>query len=136
MRRVFADTSYFIALIVPDDVCHSRAVALSAEPMQMVTSAWVMTELAAYLSAPVNRPLFTRTLAALRGSKLVDFIPATQELFDRAAELYAARPDKSWSLVDCMSFLIMEREQLTDALSADRHFVQAGFKAVLIDDGN
>jgi uncharacterized protein len=133
MKQVFADTSYFIAIIVPDDVCHGRAMALSEEPLRLVTSAWVMAELAAYLSAPVNRPLFTKVLAALRGSALVKFIPATQELFDRAVDLYAARADKAWSLVDCTSFLIMQQESLVDALSSDHHFIQAGFKLLLTD---
>jgi uncharacterized protein len=133
MRRVFADTSYFIALIAPDDVAHKRASDLAEEPLHIVTSAWAMTELAAYLSAPGNRPLFSKVLTALRSSPLVDFVPATQELFDRAAELYDARPDKAWSLADCTSFLIMERQNLTDALTTDHHFIQAGFNALLAD---
>jgi len=91
-----------------------------------------MTELAAYLSAPDNRPLFNRLLARLRTSPVVEFIPASQELFDRAAELYADRADKSWSLVDCISFHVMESEEITDALTTDHHFIQAGFKSLLL----
>jgi predicted nucleic acid-binding protein len=133
MNRVFADTSYFIAIIVPDDAGHAFAAAFSKESLHLVTSAWVMTELAAYLSAPDNRELFNNVLSALRNSNLVTFMPVTQELFDRAADLYAARGDKSWSLVDCTSFLIMQRENLSDALTSDHHFVQAGFNALLIN---
>ena len=132
MRRVFADTSYFIAVIVPDDVAHARAQALANEQFRLVTTAWIMTELAAYLSAPDNRALFNRLLARLRTSPVVEFIPASQELFDRGTELYAARADKSWSLVDCISFHVMESEGITDALTTDHHFIQAGFKSLLL----
>jgi len=52
-------------------------------------------------------------------------------LFDRGCELYISRSDKEWSLTDCISFVVMRREELTDALTADRHFEQAGFSALL-----
>jgi uncharacterized protein len=131
MKRVFADTSYFIAVIVPNDVAHHKAQAMEDEPLRLVTSAWVMIELAAYLSSPDNRALFNNVLARVRGNPDVDFIPATEEMFDRGAELYASRSDKAWSLVDCISFSIMQREGLTDALTADHHFTQAGFNTLL-----
>jgi hypothetical protein len=131
MTRVFADTSYFIALIAPNDVAHRRALAFANQSHRLVTTAFVMTELAAYLSAPANRPLFNRLLASVRSNSAIDFVPATQHLFDQAAALYAARPDKSWSLVDCTSFVVMQQQALTDALATDHHFTQAGFSALL-----
>lgn len=134
MKRAFADTSYFIAVIIPNDVAHPRAQALAKQRMRLVTTTWVMSELAAYLASPVNRPLFSRVLATIRSSPSVDYLPVTQEQFDHGAELYAARSDKEWSLVDCISFIIMKREALTDALTTDRHFVQAGFNALLVGD--
>ncbi len=134
MKRVFADTSYFIALIAPNDAAHQRASALSGQPMRLVVTAWVMTELAAFLSAPANRGLFSTLLASLRASAEVEFVDASAELFDRGAALYAARPDKAWSLVDCISFVVMNERSLTDALTTDHHFVQAGFNAMLTDD--
>ncbi len=54
------------------------------------------------------------------------------ELVDSAVQLYRTRPDKSWSLTDCLSFLVMERRQLTQALTTDRHFEQAGLKALML----
>lgn len=90
-----------------------------------------MSELAAYLSATANRPLFNSLLLQLQSSSAVDFIDANQELFDRGAELYADRPDKQWSLVDCISFIVMQRDGISEALSTDHHFTQAGFTALL-----
>jgi len=131
MNRVFADTSYFIAVIVPNDVAHWRAQALAGQSLHLITTAWIMGELPAYLSLPPNRALFNGLLTSLRANPGVDFVPATQELFDRGAELYAARTDKAWSLVDCISFVVMQREGASEALTADRHFGQAGFTVLL-----
>jgi hypothetical protein len=58
-------------------------------------------------------------------------MPSSNELFAAGVELYATRPDKEWSLTDCISFVVMEREGLTDALTGDRHFEQSGFKVLL-----
>src|SRR5207249_247751 len=115
---------------------HERAKALSGEPMLLLTTAWVMSELAAYLADPPNRPLFTTLLKGVRESPVVEFVTATADLFDAGAELYAQRPDKAWSLVDCISFILMQREGLTEALTGDRHFEQAGYKALLLESGN
>jgi uncharacterized protein len=58
-------------------------------------------------------------------------VPPNQELFDEGIHLFAERPDKEWSLTDCISFIIMREYDLTDALTADHHFEQAGFRILL-----
>lgn len=58
-------------------------------------------------------------------------IPDSEELFQRGLSLYEARTDKGWSLTDCISFLVMSDENLTDALTGDHHFEQAGFTKLL-----
>ena len=68
---------------------------------------------------------------ALRNDPTVKIVPSSNELFAAGVELYATRSDKEWSLTDCISFVVMEREGLTDALTGDRHFEQAGFKVLL-----
>jgi predicted nucleic acid-binding protein len=57
--------------------------------------------------------------------------PITTKLFHRALDLYEARMDKEWGLVDCLSFLVMSDRGLTEALTSDEHFEQAGFIALL-----
>lgn len=63
----------------------------------------------------------------------IEVVPFQPELNDSAFELYHARPDKTWSLTDCLSFVVMDRRQLTEALTTDRHFEQASLKALMLD---
>jgi predicted nucleic acid-binding protein len=67
----------------------------------------------------------------MRASPRVRIIPLDSRLLNRGLERMAARPGKDWSLTDCISFVVMENENITEALTADRHFEQAGFTALL-----
>ena len=60
----------------------------------------------------------------------VGFSPAHEPWFARGKELYGDRPDKSWSLTDCISFVVMTERGISDALTGDHHFVQARFRAL------
>ena len=132
MSGVFADTSYFIALLNPRDVSHARAIDLTkTRPDSMYTTAWVLTELANFLSRSGDRARFVTTLAALRGDGRTFIVPPGEELFEAGVEYYARRPDKDWSLSDCISFLVMSEHGITLAWTADHHFEQAGFTALL-----
>ncbi len=132
MRTVFADTFYFLALLNERD----RAYALAADASRdftgrQVTTAWVLTEVADAMSARRNRAEFLGLLDDLRRNPRVTIVPPTQKLFDRGVEFYAERSDKDWSLTDCISFVVMRDMDITEALTGDRHFEQAGFKALL-----
>jgi predicted nucleic acid-binding protein len=59
--------------------------------------------------------------------------PVNDSLLQQALDLYRARPDKDWSLTDCLSFVLMKQQGMTEALSADIHFRQAGFTALLLE---
>ena len=110
----------------------SKAVRLGTqETRPIVTTAWVLTEVADAMSSPANRPAFLRLLETLKSSQDVKIIPTTVELFDRGVQLYAERADKEWWLTDCISFVVMADGGLADALTGDHHFEQAGFKALL-----
>ena len=132
MKPLFADTFYFLALLHVDDEAHSRAMGFSetrSEPL--LTTTWVLTEVADALAMPGMRGSFTRLLTALRSDPACVIVPATQTLFDQGVELYAERPDKDWSLTDCISFVVMRHQGVTQALTGDHHFEQAGFRALL-----
>jgi predicted nucleic acid-binding protein len=132
MNAVFADTFYFLALLNPKDAAHKRAVsaALTLDG-KLVTTAWILTELGDALCAPVNRSLFMATLVDLERNPQVEILDADFVLFDAGVQRFAERPDKNWSLTDCISFTAMEARGITDALTADHHYEQAGFVALL-----
>jgi len=132
MTPRFADAFYYLALISPDDARHTEAAELSESlGGSIVTTAWVLTEVADALSAAAHRGNFLRLLRALREDSDTEVIPPSPELFERGLDLYAQRPDKDWSLTDCVSFVVMRQYGITEALSGDHHFEQAGFTILL-----
>jgi uncharacterized protein len=136
MKAVFGDTVYFLALVNPADQLHRRALAMNREhPMPLVTTEWVLTEVGDALSQPPHRTRFSRLLELLRRQADVEVVPASSALFQRGCALHAQRPDKEWSLTDCISFLVMEERELTEALTSDHHFEQAGFSVLLKPEG-
>lgn len=134
MSVVFADAFYFYALLNPRDAAHARASAFSCSYRgRLVTTTWVLTELADGLCAPSDRVSFVRLLDDFAGDPLNYLFAPSLEIFRAGTDLFRARPDKSWSLTDCVSFVVMQRMGITDALTGDRHFVQAGFHALLAE---
>lgn len=87
-------------------------------------------ELADALSAPEARSPAVAFLNAVRADPLFDVVGYVSTVYQAGFDLFASRPDKTWSLTDCISFGVMTERGLSEALSADHHFEQAGFKAV------
>ena len=132
MTAVFADTFYFLALTNPRDQAHGDAVAWTQGfSGKMLTTSWVLTEFADAMSDPRNRMEFVSTLRDLQANPQMQIVEPDPQLFDAGVRLYGSRPDKGWSLTDCISFVVMQREGITDALTGDHHFEQAGFVALL-----
>lgn len=134
MKVVFADTFYWAALINPEDSAHQRAVTISRDlaPEKIVTTDEVLSELLAFFSSarPTVRAEAARPVADLIVNPDVLVIPQSRESFLLGLELYRARPDKGYSLVDCISTQTMRREGIADALTNDKHFEQEGFRAL------
>ncbi len=132
MTRVFADTYFYLAILSPSDSAHERAIELSMElRASTVTTAWVLAEVADALARQSDRQRFISLFDRLRANSNVTIVPATVDHFSRGVELYRQRPDKDWSLTDCISFETMNELGLTDALTGDHHFEQAGFHILL-----
>jgi predicted nucleic acid-binding protein len=132
MADTFADTFYFIALLNPADEGHVRARTItSALRSPLVTTVWVLAEVANTLRRRETRRLFLTLLAALRSDSTATIVGPDQRWLDAGLELYSARLDKDWSLTDCISFAIMKDRGISEALTGDHHFEQAGFKALL-----
>jgi len=131
MKTWFADTFYFLVILNPTDAAHHRALDVTRGlRVRIFTTTWVLTEVADAM-APKNRQRFSALLRLLQSNPASQLIPASQGLFDRGVELYENRPDKGWSLTDCISFVVMQDRGITDALTGDHHFEQAGFRAML-----
>ncbi len=132
MRSVFADAYFYLALLNPRDAAHRSARDLeSAFQGRIVTTHWVLVEVADALSRPRDRAKVQHLLAALGADPRVRIVPADRVTFELGVQLFYSRPDKSWSLTDCLSFIIMEQMAMTEAFTADSHFEQAGFFALL-----
>lgn len=136
-RALFLDTAYIYALFNMRDQWHERAAEweekIAAENRPLLTTELVLTEIADGLSSLKFRRNAVGIIKALQQSSLVEIVPASSELFAKALTLYEQRPDKSWGLTDCASFVVMTENDLTDALTTDEHFRQAGFKALLLN---
>ncbi len=133
--EVFLDAAYAIALAAPSDQLHSRAVALAekleADRSRLVTTQAVVLEIGNALSKRRHRAAAVQLISSLDADPSVEIIPMSSHLFAAAFDLFRKRPDKEWGLIDCLSFLVMEARGITDALTADEHFEQAGFRALL-----
>jgi predicted nucleic acid-binding protein len=132
MTPRFADAFYYLAIVNPRDQAHQRVkdrATLWLGPV--VTTAWVLTEVGDALAAPGLRPVFHDLIAELWADEETEIVPASDDLFRRGVALFARRPDKGWSLTDCISFVVMQERGLTEALTGDHHFEQAGFLALL-----
>ena len=133
MKEVFADAWFYIALLDADDQGHARAAAwLRSFDGAIVTTRWVLVESANSLAAPALRKAMADFLTRIESNPGVRIIGDSDGLYVRGLALYKARPDKAWSLTDCISFVVMGDEGLTEALTGDRHFEQAGFAALLV----
>lgn len=135
MSAIFADTGYWIALAVANDPLHGRAVELTRmyAAAGIVTTEMVLVEWLNALASPMRgrRNAVILQCLALRDRRDVTVVQQSGALFAQALDLYIRRVDKAWSITDCASFLVMRGRRISAALTHDRHFEQAGFRALL-----
>ncbi|MGH9946556.1 MAG: type II toxin-antitoxin system VapC family toxin [Pyrinomonadaceae bacterium] len=134
MNQVFVDTSGWLAIVVASDQYHSEAVLhyerFRTEETKLITHEGVLIEVGNMLSPSRSRSVAVELRTKIIASSRIELAALTNELIDDAWDLYSKRADKDWSIVDCMSFLVMERRGIVEALT-DRHFEQAGFTKLL-----
>jgi hypothetical protein len=97
----------------------------------LTTTDFVLVEVANSLSAPAFRSQTIALIDGLRALRNVNIVPASAPLLAEGWQLYCSRPDKEWSLTDCVSFVVMRQENITQAFTSDHHFEQAGFVKLL-----
>jgi predicted nucleic acid-binding protein len=132
---VFADTAAWIALINTGDSLNAQAEGVYKTLRQrralLVTSEFVLLEVADALCAPAFRQRTSAYIESLRQPGVLNIVPVSDTLLAKGWELYRQRPDKGWGLTDCTSFVVMQEEQITEAFTSDHHFEQAGFVKLL-----
>jgi len=132
MSKVFADTSFFVAFVNPRDAWHQLAMGAGDDlEGPVVTTEFVLVEFGNALCASRERHLFVEFVEFMRSAPQFEILPASNALIERGFTLYAQRRDKDWSFTDCISMAAMRDHGLTDALTTDHHFEQAGFQVLL-----
>jgi predicted nucleic acid-binding protein len=118
--RFLIDTVFIQALLNPRDQYHQQAKRWR-EPVRNAAQVWV------------TEAVLTEVANALSATENIQVVSINPQLFIQALQLYETRPDKTWGLTDCISFIVMQEENLIDAVTADAHFVQAGFRALMLE---
>ncbi len=132
MKTVFIDTSYILALINPNDQYHDWAVQVTStiSKIKKVTTEAVIVEIGNAMSKRKLRALGATIIQQLKADTQIEIVPVRSSLLNQAIEFYASRSDKGWGLTDCISFVVMEQRQIQQVVTADEHFMQAGFSRV------
>jgi hypothetical protein len=133
--EVFLDSSFVIALASPTDRYHAKAQEIAGDfeqrKVQFITTRAVLLEIGNALSKPRLRGPAVRLLASLERDLKVEIVPLSGSLYQQGFDLFRKRPDKDWGLTDCLSFVVMRERGLSESVTTDHHFEQAGFRALL-----
>ena len=135
MRTIFADTFYWAASINPADDWHSQVIALTGRLGQarIVTTEEVLGETLTFFSTYGYR-MRQRAYQLVQGvinNQNIRVVHQTHESFLGGLTLYSCRPDKEYSLIDCISMNTMRELGITEVLTHDKHFTQEGFVILL-----
>ncbi|HEU0300385.1 MAG TPA: type II toxin-antitoxin system VapC family toxin [Longimicrobium sp.] len=136
-NELFLDTSYALALSNLRDQHHAAAVELARrirlERTRLITTHAVILEIGNAMAKARQRSAGLDLIEALQDDPAVEIVPLSEELFAEGVAFYRRHQDKEWGLTDCISFVVMHTRSLREALTADNHFRQAGFRAVLAE---
>ncbi|MCC5667083.1 PIN domain-containing protein [Nostoc sp. CHAB 5784] len=132
MTTVFLDTSYIIALETSDDINHDVTLkhwqVFIQELPRLVTTSYIFDEIVTFFNSRNRHAKAVEVGNRLLSSPSVQFIHVDEVLFFEGWRLFQQYDDKSYSLTDCVSFVVMKQLGIRTALSFDKHFIQAGFE--------
>ena len=137
MNEVFADTSGWASFFVETELHHAKVLRLMEQwqekARRVVTTNYVLSELLPLLTMRlhVRRERALNLIEPIRLDPLVEIVHIDELLDADAWRLLENRLDKTWSLVDAASFVVMKNRRITEALTTDHHFEQAGFTRLL-----
>jgi uncharacterized protein len=135
MTEVFVDTNYLVAKINQHDQWHESAIEAEYQigVVHLVTTESVLIEVLNYFSS-YGAAIRSAAIAAVRrimDRPEIEVVKQRADDFLNALALYEARPDKDYSLTDCVSMKVMHERGITDVLTHDRNFAQEGFNPLL-----
>lgn len=132
MRTLFLDTSFIIALEDADDQNHDKAILywkkFKKEPHRLITTTYIFDETITLLKRRLGFVKASDVGAMLLGSSLMEIVHISQEDFYKGWEMFLKHKDKGYSFTDCVSFFVMEKMHVKEALTFDVHFRQIGYK--------
>ncbi len=132
MPSLFLDTGYIIALESADDQNHDAALkhwqSLSESLPQLLTTSFIFDEVVTFFNCRNQHAKAVETGNRLLRSPTVQFVHVDETLFFEGWSLFVNREDKTYSLTDCISFLVMKKLKSQTAFTFDKHFVQEGFE--------
>lgn len=134
---LIVDTSGWASLVDVRQQYHDQAVEYyrGHHPRfsRFLTTNYVILELVSLLTSPMgmSRPRVIELINGMLESQRIEVVHIDPAIHEKAWSLLLNRPDKSWSLVDCASFVVMHSRELANALTSDLHFEQAGFIRLL-----
>ena len=133
--NVFLDTSGWIALLNATEQFHQRAndvwLELGRRRYRIVLTDWIIAETGNGLARSSARTRFADAIERIWNNPQVGIIVVDEALIARAIDRYRRYTDKTWGLVDCASFIVMQEQGITEAFTSDRDFEQAGFGCLL-----
>lgn len=134
METLFLDTGYIIALEAEDDQHHESAFqhwqSLCKKLPPIVTTSYVFDEVVTFFSSRQRHSKAVEIGKNLLESEIIEFIQVEESLFFEGWELFQKHNDKTFSLTDCISFVLMKEREISTALTFDKHFKQAGFRTL------
>ena len=135
MKKTFVDTAFILAVVSEKDELHQK----SRELVKIYgTLPWMTTDLVLYEVANSlarnAKPQAQKIISEFLEADGIEIVYASPALFRKGFALYCKYADKTWGLVDCVSFIVMRETGITDALTNDKHFQQAGFNALMRDN--
>ena len=134
MKACFADAFYYIALLDRKDQFHQRVAEFAVGFSGFyITTRWILAEVGNALAGTRHRAGVADFLRDIEADPSVKIIAESDAVYSRGVVLFGQRPDKEWSLTDCISIIVMQDEGLSDALTRDHHFKQAGFVPIFAD---
>lgn len=133
--RLFLDTVFIQALLNPRDGYHKQSKQLFPR-VRAASEVWIteaiFAEVGNALSA-FNRDGAAQFIHQCYNTENIRVVSVDTALLMQALALYQSHSDKNWGLIDCMSFIVMQQHNLSNAVTGDRHFIQAGFRALMLE---